>query len=147
MKKAILVRWIAGLFLFAYASKINAQDVIWAKNRNADIQSLKVVTDNLGNSYEYIDSLIRKSDQNGNLVFTKYLNGGIRIQDMEFDPVLAKFYATGIFQGSFTLNGNQFISRGSTDGFLAQLDLNGTVLSATTFGGRRQDQARSLNID
>ncbi len=108
-----------------------------------------VLQENLNNQY---DAFVTKFDTNGNLVWSTYYGGsdhefayGVKVNSNN-KPVIAGYTGSndlyvstsGVFQSN---------SGGGYDGFILQLNSNGTFDWASYFGGSSGDPVLSMDID
>ena len=129
-----------------------------------DDHAQALVTDPSGNSF-LTGTVSNDADFNGSSLSNQKMDDGIRAK---YDPAgklawklliggdgndsvqaLAPdesggTYATGFFEGNLSIQDHNLTSQGGRDIFVLQVDENGTVLWARSFGGKGNDFAKAL---
>jgi alpha-tubulin suppressor-like RCC1 family protein len=91
------------------------------------------------------DGILAKYGQGGALAWKLLIggDGNDSVQALAADE-LGGAYATGFFEGNLSIQDHNLTSQGGRDIFVIQVDENGTVLWARSFGGKGNDFAKSL---
>jgi len=87
------------------------------------------------------ETQLSKLDGNGTLLWSQPF-GTLVATD-----ALGNVHVAGSFTGTLTLGASELRAAGGSDVYLAELDPNGTLLSAVALGGAADDRALSLVID
>lgn len=93
-------------------------------------------------------SWIQKYDHStGQLMFQKRWRGiPFFVEKIIFDGN-ASFYFTGLFSGSFNVDGVQITSRGKADGLAGKMDMNGNIQWITTLGSGKDERGQGMCFD
>ncbi len=93
-------------------------------------------------------SWLQKYDHNtGQLLFNKRWNGiPFFVEKIIYDGN-SSFYFTGLFSGSFNVDGVQITSRGKADGLAGKMDMNGNIQWITTLGSGKDERGQGMCFD
>jgi hypothetical protein len=113
--------------------------------RNSILWGKKTYNAEFSRTSSFIASIDENSKEDAFEVL--FGSGTIKAQFLKYDPLIQRFYISGEFDKSISLNGNYHPSKGGLDLFVMSLNKNLYTSKMKTFGGSGTDRVSAFELN
>ena len=113
--------------------------------RNSILWGKKTYNAEFSRTSSFIASIDENSEEDAFEVL--FSSGTMEAQFLKYDPLIQRFYISGEFDKSLSLNGNNYSSNGGLDLFVMSLNENLSALNIKTLGGNGTDRVSAFELN